>query len=367
MFHEGRHTHRGPLRAQVPGAVYFVTYRLAGSIPPGVGEHLCAARRRWLRRFALRGVNPSHHLPAALAPVRPVRQPARSPWTAGLARPEAASVVRAASVASTASALPAAGLLRHAQPRPRRDPPAPAAPTRKGRPRLGEQADSAGPLAGLLPTWKQATAKLAGWPQHAESFLHRVRDGEEAHRLVEYVAYNPVKAGLARQVHEWPWCSAHDRFRATAGPPGARRSVRREQPHHPSSNVSSVSGTPTLRVLPERHLDALPPGRLGRSVVQAQHGEVAGQRARQGQRQPGRLAAHLGHRPHLRLEQQHRRHVAHQVGQRFAETTLSRSTGRSSSQVQVSTRQSSTTWTRKAWTTTNSPANSARSVQSIWR
>jgi putative transposase len=215
MFHEGRHTRWGLSRAQVPGAVYFVTYRLAGSIAPGVVEQLCSARRRWLRRFALRGTNPSHYLPAAHKLLFGQFDDLldRAVDGAGLARPDAASAVRQSLcrldgvryrlLAYCVMPSHVHALIRLPE---RPDPEGPAV--------LGEQADAAGPLAGVLPTWKQATAKLAGLAWHAESFLHRVRDGEELHRLVDYVAYNPVKAGLARQVHEWPWCSAHDRFQS---------------------------------------------------------------------------------------------------------------------------------------------------------
>ena len=38
------------------------------------------------------------------------------------------------------------------------------------------------------------------------------RDEDELGRIVDYIAANPVKAGLVRQPHEWFFCSAHDRF-----------------------------------------------------------------------------------------------------------------------------------------------------------
>jgi putative DNA methylase len=47
--------------------------------------------------------------------------------------------------------------------------------------------------------------------QH-ESYDHWVRDETELERIVEYIAANPVKAGLAKQAHEWRWSSAYDRF-----------------------------------------------------------------------------------------------------------------------------------------------------------
>jgi putative DNA methylase len=41
-----------------------------------------------------------------------------------------------------------------------------------------------------------------------ESFDHRVRDESELDRIVRYVEYNPVSAGLAENPSDWPWSSA---------------------------------------------------------------------------------------------------------------------------------------------------------------
>jgi len=41
-----------------------------------------------------------------------------------------------------------------------------------------------------------------------ESFDHRVRDEAELERVVTYIEGNPVSAGLAASVAEWPWSSA---------------------------------------------------------------------------------------------------------------------------------------------------------------
>ena len=41
-----------------------------------------------------------------------------------------------------------------------------------------------------------------------ESFDHRVRDEAELDRLVRYVEYNPVSAGLATNPRAWHWSSA---------------------------------------------------------------------------------------------------------------------------------------------------------------
>jgi REP element-mobilizing transposase RayT len=41
-----------------------------------------------------------------------------------------------------------------------------------------------------------------------ESFDHWVRSAEELHDLIDYVENNPVKAGLVKAKHQWPWSSA---------------------------------------------------------------------------------------------------------------------------------------------------------------
>jgi REP element-mobilizing transposase RayT len=41
-----------------------------------------------------------------------------------------------------------------------------------------------------------------------ESYDHWVRDGKELERIVNYIEWNPVRAGLAESVELWPWSSA---------------------------------------------------------------------------------------------------------------------------------------------------------------
>jgi putative transposase len=56
-------------------------------------------------------------------------------------------------------------------------------------------------------TARQANLKLsrqgAFWQQ--ESYDRVVRDSEELQRIVDYVLYNPVKAGLVEDWEDWPW------------------------------------------------------------------------------------------------------------------------------------------------------------------
>ena len=69
----------------------------------------------------------------------------------------------------------------------------------------------------VIPRWlKGSTARQANlivgrtgeafWRD--ESFDHRVRDEEELDRIVRYVEYNPVSAGLAENPGAWRWSSA---------------------------------------------------------------------------------------------------------------------------------------------------------------
>jgi type I restriction enzyme R subunit len=57
-------------------------------------------------------------------------------------------------------------------------------------------------------------AKQGPFWQH-ESYDHWIRDAEELERIIRYVEANPVKAGLAKTPEDFPFSSAHDR--KTAG------------------------------------------------------------------------------------------------------------------------------------------------------
>lgn len=46
-----------------------------------------------------------------------------------------------------------------------------------------------------------------------ESYDHCVRDADEFARIAHYVEENPVRAGLAREATEWRFSSAHDRLK----------------------------------------------------------------------------------------------------------------------------------------------------------
>ena len=82
-----------------------------------------------------------------------------------------------------------------------------------------ENPDCLSKLAKIMHSLKSYTAmkanKILGrsstfWQE--ESYDHWVRDEDELERIVNYIAANPVKAGLVQEPHQWYFCSAHDRF-----------------------------------------------------------------------------------------------------------------------------------------------------------
>jgi REP element-mobilizing transposase RayT len=73
-------------------------------------------------------------------------------------------------------------------------------------------------LSEILHSWKSFTSKAANqrlnrtgefWQK--ESFDHWIRDDVECARLVAYVENNPVKALLCKSPAAWKWSSAHER------------------------------------------------------------------------------------------------------------------------------------------------------------
>ncbi len=76
-------------------------------------------------------------------------------------------------------------------------------------------------LSDILHSWKSFTSKAANkllgrtgefWQK--ESFDHWIRDDAEHMRLVAYVENNPVKAGFCQRPEDWKWSSASGRWAA---------------------------------------------------------------------------------------------------------------------------------------------------------
>lgn len=78
----------------------------------------------------------------------------------------------------------------------------------------------------IVQSWKRYTAREANkvlqltgkafW--QPEPFDHWIRDDAECARFCSYVIHNPVKARLCRTVEEWPWSSAWTGAAAAPGP-----------------------------------------------------------------------------------------------------------------------------------------------------
>jgi len=79
------------------------------------------------------------------------------------------------------------------------------------------------PLWEILKGWKSYTSKAAnkilsrtGTLWEEDYFDHYLRDDDHYRRVVHYIEYNPVKAGLVQVPEAWVWSSA--RYRGAPGP-----------------------------------------------------------------------------------------------------------------------------------------------------
>jgi REP element-mobilizing transposase RayT len=76
----------------------------------------------------------------------------------------------------------------------------------------------------IIKSWKQYTSthanRLLALPPgrfwQPEAFDHWVRDGEDRGRIVRYIHNNPVKAGLCARPEDWPWGSANRGLKRSA-------------------------------------------------------------------------------------------------------------------------------------------------------
>lgn len=79
-----------------------------------------------------------------------------------------------------------------------------------------------GPRERIMHSIKRYTAnqcnirlRMQGRFWQQESYDHWARDADELERMIHYVEYNPVKAGLVAEAKLWPFSSAH--YRQTLG------------------------------------------------------------------------------------------------------------------------------------------------------
>ena len=197
------------------GASYFVTFRLADSLPKEVllgFEREKAERLRRLNDFARRGEKPNDSEERIARDFRRVleRYLDRGAGACHLRRPEIADLV--------------AGAMRHFH---------------GARYLLYEWVVMPNHahavvwpmpnqvLSEILKSWKQFTSRRAKrilslgeepfWQR--ESYDHWIRDHEERARICRYIRNNPVTAGLCARAEDWRWSSAW-RGGSESGPPG---------------------------------------------------------------------------------------------------------------------------------------------------
>jgi putative DNA methylase len=210
----------------VPGAVHFVTYRLADSIPVHVLQRLHDQRRARLRQPPAEGMTARQHRLQEhkrffAAYDSYLDRTCKIDW---LTIPAVAAVVRGNLLHHNGSKyhLLAYCIMPnhvHALFQPLDLPSGLALPDAEAEPDSGETPDSDSPLSAILHSLKSYTAHKANvllrrsgqlW-QH-ESYDHWVRDDAELERIVTYIIWNPVKANLVQEPHLWFYGSAHDRF-----------------------------------------------------------------------------------------------------------------------------------------------------------
>jgi putative DNA methylase len=210
----------------VPSAAHFVTYRLAGTIPTHVLQQLQADHQARLRQLPGPGCTGAQHRERAQKQLfarydRYLDNAREITW---LTNPAVAAVVRSNLYHHNGAKyhLLAYCVMPnhvHVLLQPREDVPRPEdVPEQDGEAAI-EQSDGSSPLSHIMHSLKSYTAheankilKRSGPFWQGESYDHWVRDEEELERIVEYIRYNPVKAGLVGNAQEWFFCSAHDRF-----------------------------------------------------------------------------------------------------------------------------------------------------------
>jgi len=226
MFDRETITRRNVPHWYVPHAFHFVTYRLADTIPVDVLQELRAKRDALLQP------------PGSSAPPTPqLREKAHKLFFAGydkyldrhravdwLAQSEVAALIRRSLYFHDNAKyhLLAYSIMPnhvHVLLQPIVDTDQSLGPEQCESPPGDELPDGQSPLSNIMHSLKSYTANEANKLLHRtdqfwqhESYDHWVRDEDELERIVNYIAGNPVKAGLVRQAHEWFFCSAHDRF-----------------------------------------------------------------------------------------------------------------------------------------------------------
>jgi REP-associated tyrosine transposase len=205
----------------VPGAVHFVTFRLAGTLPRDVIDRLQQHRQRLLndrqRTLAASEHRERVHKQLFAAYDAYLDEHLEIDW---LRDPRIGSLVRRSlyHLHGDKFLLLAYTIMPnhvHVLFQPTDSYRAPQAAVLP----VGEYADEESPLSAIMHSLKGFTAHRANkllsrrgqfW-QH-ESYDHWIRDDDELERVVGYINANAVRANLALRSHDWYWSSAHDRY-----------------------------------------------------------------------------------------------------------------------------------------------------------
>ena len=208
----------------MPGAAFFITYRLIDTLPAAFLKELGASSEQFLRQKPPAGVSAAQH-----------RANAHKRWFAQydeyldkhqgkswLADPRVAAIVRsnlyhhhggkyhlmAYCVMPNHVHLVLQPILQDGD----AGASAPMEP-------IGEREDSVSPLSKIMHSLKSYTAheanallRRSGGFWQRESYDHWIRDEDELERIVSYIQANPVTAALVERPQDWFFCSCHDRF-----------------------------------------------------------------------------------------------------------------------------------------------------------
>ncbi|MDB5388917.1 MAG: putative protein-transrane prediction, partial [Planctomycetaceae bacterium] len=203
-----------------PGAIYFLTYRLAGSLPAEVLELLKEQKEAFLGQSPTSGVSQQEH-----------RDKAHKVWFRDydlaldrgdgphwLTDRRIAAIVRGNLYHHHGTKyylLAYCIMSNHVH--------VVLQPTAEFEKRyfdgIGDREDGLSPLSEIMHSLKSYTAHKANeilgkdgrfW-QH-ESYDHWIRSEEELERIVNYIMANPFTAGLCQHCEDFWWCSCHDRM-----------------------------------------------------------------------------------------------------------------------------------------------------------
>jgi putative transposase len=214
----------------VPGAAHFVTYRLAGTIPVAVMRQLRDRQEAQLKRLSARGMSRAADRQRVCkqffaAYDRYLDCDCKIDW---LSRPEIAALIRRNLYRHDGAKYHLLAycvmpnhvhvLLQPIELRQEEGQAGLLVPTTEDV--ISEEVpDARSPLARIMHSLKSYTGnevnrilKRSGQLWQHKSYDHWVRDDEELERIVDYIAWNPVKAKLVGEPHQWFWSAAHDCF-----------------------------------------------------------------------------------------------------------------------------------------------------------